>query len=224
MDMYRLISYPITQDGPTWPGNPTMSLTPKTQISKGNLANTCTIHLFNHYGTHFDAPRHFNEAGLPIAELPLEQFLYQAPLLLEIPKGALEKVEPADLEPFAAQIAACDLLLLRTGFQKARESDRDSYESKGPAVSSRTAKYLLDHYRNLKAIALDFVSLACYADQEDGDLAHQYMLGKFHDHFICIIEDVNMAGLPAGKFKSAAAVPLMIQGVDSCPVTMWVEL
>ena len=78
----------------------------------------------------------------------------------------------------------------------------------------------MDH---LKAVALDFVSLASYSDTEDGDLAHQIMLGMYHDRYICIIEDVNMEGLPPGFLKNAAAVPLIIEGIDSSPVTMWAE-
>ena len=67
------------------------------------------------------------------------------------------------------------------------------------------------------------VSLASYSDTKDGDLAHQIMLGMYHDRYICIIEDVNMEGLPSGFLKNAAAVPLIIEGIDSSPVTMWAE-
>ena len=73
------------------------------------------------------------------------------------------------------------------------------------------------------AVALDFVSLASYSDRTDGNLAHQTMLGMFHNRFILIIEDVNLRGLPAGFLKQVSAVPLLVQGIDSSPVTMWAE-
>lgn len=79
----------------------------------------------------------------------------------------------------------------------------------------------MERFPDLKSIALDFVSLASYSDPADGDLAHQYMLGMYHDHFICIIEDVNLSQAPSGRLISAAAIPLMIEGIDSSPVTMW---
>lgn len=222
--MYQLLSYTIKPQEPTWPGSPTVEVTKNSSIADGDTANTCMIHLFNHYGTHFDAPLHFCENGKPLAELDISRFLFQSPFLIDLPKQPGEKIEPENLVPFEPQIKSCDLLLIRTGFWKVRMENPSVYEQNGPAVSSCTARYLMDHYPNLKALALDFVSLASYSDQADGNLAHQYLLGKFHDSFICIIEDVNMADLPLNGIKSAAAIPLFIEGIDSCPVTMWAEL
>ena len=62
--MFKILSYPIKDGDPTWPGNPTCSLEPHTSIAKGDTANTATIHLFNHYGTHLDGPMHFNPNGI----------------------------------------------------------------------------------------------------------------------------------------------------------------
>lgn len=130
---------------------------------------------------------------------------------------------PEDLIPHREDVKDADLLLIRTGFSKYRREKPDVYENNGPAVSSRLARYLQDNMSHLKALALDFVSLASYSDTKDGDLAHQIMLGMYHDRYICIIEDVNMEGLPSGFLKNAAAVPLIIEGIDSSPVTMWAE-
>lgn len=219
--MNHLLSYPVKKGDPTWPGNPTFELTANTSISHGDVANTAMIHLFNHYGTHIDGPLHFYSGGLPLCRLPLERFLYEKPFLAHIPKGPEEKIEPEDLSPYEKEIEDSDLLLIRTGFWRIREEDSKTYENHGPAVSSRTAKYLVERFPDLKAIALDFVSLASYSDSADGDLAHQHMLGMYHDHFICIIEDVNLSQAPSGRLISAAAIPLMIEGIDSSPVTMW---
>lgn len=228
--MRQLISYPVRTDDPAWPGNPTISLEQYNSIAGGDVANTYNIHIFNHYGTHFDAPKHFYDKGLPIAALDFDRFFYEAPVILDIPKGPGEKITDEDLTPFAAQIGNCDLLMLRTGFSRMRTEDPHTYAYNGPAVGSSAAKYLMNHFTNIKAVALDFISLASYTDPTDGNLAHQYMLGTFHDHYICIIEDVNLALLPARDVlkttpvKQAAAIPLLIEGVDSSPVTMWAEL
>ena len=221
--MNHLLSYPVKKGDPTWPGNPTFELTANTSISHGDVANTAMIHLFNHYGTHIDGPLHFYSGGLPLCRLPLERFLYEKPFLVHIPKGPEEKIEPEDLSPYEKGIEDSDLLLIRTGFWKIRREDPKTYENHGPAVGSRTAKYLVERFPNLKAVALDFVSLASYSDSADGDLAHQYMLGKYHEHIICIIEVVNLSLAPSGRLISAAAIPLMIEGIDSSPVTMWAK-
>lgn len=221
--MYQLLSYPISGNQPTWPGNPTFRIEPHTSIDRGNTANTYTIHLFNHYGTHIDGPKHFYDKGISLDKVPFEQFFFQKPLLVDIPKEPGEKIRCQDIIPFTNEIETADLLLIRTGFWRRRREQPKVYENNGPAVSSDAAKYLQDHLSHLKAIALDFVSLASYSDSTDGDLAHQIMLGMYHNHYICIIEDVNMEGLPAGFLKMAAAIPLVIEGIDSSPVTMWAE-
>lgn len=143
--------------------------------------------------------------------------------LMDVPKQPGQKIEPHDLEEKATYISQADLLLIRTGFWKIRESSPDVYEKNGPAVSSCCAQYLRDRFPNLKAIALDFVSLASYSDTTDGDLSHQHMLGMYKNGFICIIEDVNMKNIPSGFLKKAAAIPLFLEGIDSSPVTMWAE-
>ena len=143
--------------------------------------------------------------------------------MIDIPKKAGEKILPEDLIPYKDQIAQADFLFLRTGFWKIRKSNPSVYENNGPAVGSTAAAYLRENFPDLKAIGLDFVSLASYSDGKDGDLAHQIMLGMYQPGYICIVEDINMEELPEGFLKQAAAVPLIIVGIDSCPVTMWAE-
>lgn len=112
--MFKILSYPIKDGDPTWPGNPTCSLEPHTSIAKGDTANTATIHLFNHYGTHLDGPMHFNPNGISLDKVPVERFFYQKPLVIDVPKKAGEKILIEDLMPYKDQIAQADFLFLRT--------------------------------------------------------------------------------------------------------------
>lgn len=221
--MTELLSYPIKQGEATWPGNPSVSFTPFESMEKGNLANTGTIHLFNHYGTHMDAPYHFVRDGLKIAEVPFERFIFKHPLLLDVKMEPEQMIEVENLESYAQLIGHCDLLMLRTGMGKIRDSEPEIYSAHGPAVSSVCSRWLMDNFPNLKAVALDFVSLASYAHPEDGPLTHRIMLGQEHDHYVLIIEDVNMKELRPDKLGKIYAIPLLIEGIDSCPVTMWME-
>lgn len=223
--MRQLISYPITEDAPGWPGNPTYHIEPFESMDKGDVANTYVMTIFNHFGTHMDAPRHFNPNGLRIWEMPFDRFFYEKPLLLDIPKGSKSKVEPEDLIPYEAKIKDCDLLLIRTGYGKIRATDPEEYKYNSPSVSKRAAKYLMDHFcGSLKTIAFDFLSLGSPIDKsDDGMVAHQTMLGMHHDGYICIVEDANLENLPDVPLKAAASVPLFTVGTDSGPVTMWVE-
>ncbi len=220
----KILSYPIEQGGPNWPGNPDFTYQQCASIAKGDSCNTYLMTIFNHIGTHFDAPNHYNKDGAQIAQLPFERFVYEKPLLIDLPKQADEKITAADLAAYEKQLAESDLLMIRTGWTRQRKEETELYCNHGPAVSAEAARYLMDHFGDtLKAVALDFLSLACPADTKDGDEAHRNLLGVYHPgKAICVIEDCNFDEL-TGEEKKIYAIPLRIIGVDSCPVTMFTE-
>ncbi|WP_040976680.1 cyclase family protein [Necropsobacter massiliensis] len=221
---YQYLSYPLDINDPGFPGEPTLSLETCTSIARGDIYNSSKIHLFNHFGTHFDAPWHFNPNGLTITELPLDQFIYNHPLLLDIAKCQGEIIELSDLQPHLMQILQADLLLIRTGLEKVRSENPQEYAANGCAVSIQAAQYLIDYAPNLKAVGFDFISLASPAHPEHGVKAHQIMLGTFSANFICIIEDMQLAGLSSTGLKRIFALPLRINGIDSAQVTVLAEI
>jgi kynurenine formamidase len=221
--MFKLLSYVLTKSSPGWPGNPELGLEPYSAIARGDACNTFMVHLHNHSGAHFDAPNHFIEGGLRISELPLESFIYERPLLLDIPKTDREKIGAGDLRAYQDRIAGCDLLLLRTGFSRYRTEDPARYSAEGPAIGADCAEYLAASFKKLKAIAVDFVSIASYRDQAEGNKAHRILLGGSDGHHVCAIEDVNLAIVDPGKLKRVMALPFLVEGIDSAPVTVVAE-
>jgi kynurenine formamidase len=202
-----------------------MKLRQATAIRKGDDANTYLVEeLFNHFGTHIDGPNHFHDAGKKIAELPLEYFCYSRPFVAELSKSFGEKVTPEDLAPLEAPLRQADLLLVRTGFSRYRSTQEADYTHNGPAIASATSKYLIEGFPKLKAIGLDFLSLASYSDQKDGKESHQYMLGMHHPgRFILIIEDLDLSQVEPAKLQRVWALPLFIEGIDSSPATVVAE-
>jgi arylformamidase len=222
--MYKLLSYVLNETDYGWPGAPTLKIKPFESMEKGDLLNTYMLELFNHFGSHMDGPRHFNKQGKRLFELPLETFVFEAPLLLEIPKDFKEAVLVKDLLPYQKEIGAADLLMIRSGFSRYRHSEGKRYASEGPYIASETAKYLVTKFENLKAIALDWISLGSYAYGDESVLAHQHMLGKFGCRGIGIIEDISFEDLDGNNIKRIFALPLLVEGIDSAPVTVLAEL
>ena len=220
---YQLLSYPLDIRDPGFPGEPTLTYDICTSTAKGDIYNSAIIHLFNHFGTHFDAPKHFNPTGLSITELPLEYFIYEKPLLIDLPKPAGSLIEPEDLTPYLTQLKQADCLLIRTGLEQLRNEDPQQYAANGGAVSIQAAKYLIDHASHLKAIGFDFISLASPANPEHGVKAHQVMLGMYKENFICIIEDMKLSQLDSKTLKRVLAMPLLVKGIDSAQVTVLAE-
>jgi len=219
------ISYPITADAPGWPGNEVYEVERVRSVAKGDVNNSGLFRMHEHYGTHMDAPKHFNDRGPCIAELPFDYFFYQAPLLLDIPKGSFENIEPADLKPHEERIVAADFLMIRTGFGRFRNTEPKKYQMESPAISAAGCEYLVRTFGGtLKTVCLDVQSLGNASDTSgDGVEAHRWMLGSYTDAFICVIEDANLQDVPACGLRAAGSVPLMTTGTDSGPVTAWVE-
>jgi kynurenine formamidase len=236
--MYKLLSYTLGSGSPGWPGNPPLALEEFSSLARGDAANTCMVRFHNHSGTHMDGPNHYIPGGPGIAALPLDYFIYEHPLLLDIPKmptlagapaplatqpSAPGKIEAADLRPHEAAIARADLLMLRTGFSRYRDSDPARYGADGPCITAGCAEYLAASFENLKALAIDFVSIASYRDQEAGNEAHRILLGGKKGRFICPIEDVNLEIVDKNALKRVFALPFFIAGADSAPVTVIAE-
>ena len=221
--MFIRISYSMSGDDPVWPGNYKMAIEPYTEISNGHVANQSIVTFLNHFGSHMDGPKHFNDKGPRLEEMPLDTFIYESPLLIELPLTFGQLVTVEDLIPHAVNLQQADLLMIRSGFSSVRRDAPDRYAAEGPGMSSEACRYLMDHCPKLKAIAMDWISLASYPHPDEGVLAHQVLLGMFHDRYICIIEDLNFDEIAEKKVHRVIALPLFIKNTDSAPVSVVAE-
>jgi len=225
MARFVRLSYEIRPESPGWPGNPTYAWEQVSSTERGDVANFGVIHLGNHFGSHLDAPNHFNPDGRKVADVPLERFVFERPRLVDVPKGERELVTREELERHDAAVREADLLLIRTGWGAAvRARDPERYSAEGPGVSPEACEYLIDK-PGLQAIALDCVSLAAYRRLEpEGIVAHQILCGVGRgDRFVVIVEDVELAAYPADA-RRVFAIPLFPAGADSSPCTVFAEV
>src|SRR5437867_1440119 len=96
-----------------------------------------------HLGTHVDAPRHFSDSGRPIASYRPDDLVFEKPSLLDLPLGAGELLARDQLVPFEGLKSQADILFIRTGFQRFRDTDKSKYSSENPGVSADAARYLV---------------------------------------------------------------------------------
>ena len=209
------LSYEIRFEHPGWPGNPTYSYEQISSIERGDIANFGMLHLLGHFGSHVDGPNHFNPDGIKVAQVPLDRFVYERPVLLDVPKVDRE-------------------LVLRDGARAARGGDRRGrpscscapagptirkpdpvrYAHEGPGVSPEACTYLIDGFPALKALALDCISLAAYRRIDpEGILAHQILCGVGRgDRYVLIVEDLDLAAYPPDAAPGVYAIPLFPRG------------
>lgn len=222
--MYRFLSYPLDPKDLCWPGEPVLKVRRCTEIDgKDSKFETAESVLPDHFGTHFDAPAHVNKGAPRIAELPVEHFVHQDVLLLDIEKGAAECIMAEDLKPYEEQIQTCTLLLLRTGFGKYKFTQPLLYQNEGPCIHPECAEYLVKNFPKLRTIGMDFLSIGTPANDLSAD-AHQMLLGCHTEHYITGIEDMDLEAAEDKKFRQVIVAPLRIVGADSGQVCVIAEL
>jgi kynurenine formamidase len=218
------LSYEIRFDAPGWPGNPTYAYEQLSSTARGDFANFGLMHLMNHFGSHLDAPNHFNPGGIKVAEVPLDRFVYERPALVELGElGDSELVGRRALEAHDERLREADLVLLRSGWSSVRASDPRRYAHDGPGVSPEACEYLLSLPR-LKAVAMDWISLAAYRKIDpEGIRAHQLLCGLGGDRYLVIAEDIDLSEYP-DEARRVYAIPLFPQDADSSPCTVFAEV
>ncbi len=104
-----------------------------------------------HNGTHVNAPLHLAQGGLGIGEVPLERFFGNG-VVLSVPKGEWEYVEPADLEAATPAVEPGDVVIVNTGWHR-NYSDNMEYFGHAPGLSEAAARWLAE--RDARFVGVD---------------------------------------------------------------------
>lgn len=184
--------------------------------------NTSFIEMFAHTGTHIDAPFHIDPKGLTVDSFDFADFVFEKPMLLELPKGDLEKITKDDLVAHKDELDGSDLLLVYTGFSKYRKSDPDRYEKKQPGFSVEAAEYLVENFPSIRAIGVDLMGIENIGEARPEFPVHRVLLGNGRKFFH--MEDANLAPLVGKKVNRAYIVPPRFKGAEAMPVTAFAEV
>lgn len=151
----------------------------------------------------------------------MEYFCFDRVVAVDVPKGPGEGIDPADLKPWEDDIRRADLLLLKTGLCKIRDTQPQVYEAQGVFLSPEVCKYLVETFPDLKVIGLDFLSVGTPANQLS-KRAHRILFGCHNGKYIPAIEDMDLRPLFETRMplKSVIVAPLRLGKVDSSQVTV----
>jgi kynurenine formamidase len=222
------LTYPIAAGLPSWPGSPaTFEATVNATIAKnGHFARTFT--LYEHYGTHMDAPAHFAEGKETLEQIPVNHLLGPAVVIdatAEVAKNPDYQLPASSITQWEATHGAIPpgaIVLLKTGWAK-RWPDEARYrnvDASGtmhfPGYSVDAAKLLAS--RGVSGIGLD--TLAVDYGASNDHIVHHTILSQN----IYILENLaDMSELPAaGAFVIAA--PIKLEGGSGGAVRVLVIL
>jgi len=220
------LGYEFSEDMPVFPGLPEDRMVPHSRMSSGGNSNLTFFHHFLHNGTHVDAPYHFWDKGRSIDKIPIEDFVYVQPLLVEkdLQKGELLSAE--ELKGYSERIKQCDILLICTGYWKLR-TDKERYMDDFPALSGDAARFIRRDLPKLKAVAIDTLSIEnpLMGLKTEFEVHKTLLSGeKYQDRSVLIYEDVNLSKVRGKSIKRIYAFPLRLRGLDASPVNMVAEV
>ena len=203
------ISLTITEDLPTWPGDPDIKLEKISQIKEGETANLTHISTSVHVGTHVDAPDHFLGNGETVEKIPLDLLVGPA-LVVEL--FTTQTISADDLR--SAGITGKDQrLLLKTGNSEIWAEGLREFQEDFIALDAEAAAYLVEC--GLEVIGVDYLSVAPYTDLEP---THRILL----EAGVLIIEGLDLSGIKPGHYR-LLCLPLKIGGSDGAPARVLLQ-
>jgi arylformamidase len=225
---YVEIGYPIFEGMPVFPGLPEVELEPRERIEKGDYWNGTVLSIYLHAGTHVDAPWHYVPGAPGIDAIPIENFIYRRPLLLDLPaRKPNDLITIEQLKAYGDELYEADLLIFNTHHWQYREREFMKYATDFPAVAPETAEFIRRELPHCKAVAIDTLSIENIEQgKTNGFATHNTFLdpNKYDTPTILIYEDVNPEPLLGKKLISAFTAPLRIVDHDASVVNIIVEV
>ena len=182
----------------------------ESNVRWNSYNNTSVAEFFVHTGTHIDVPFHVDPEGFKLHEFSLNDFIFEHPVLLEIPKSAKEKITVKELEKFKDDLAKADVVLIYTGFSKTRNQDPEGFVANQPSFTVEAANYLVDNF-NIRAFGIDTIGIENIPEGKAGTpiqfpVHKTFLLKKKQKSFV--IEDLNLVPVLGKKLRRFYAIPL----------------
>ncbi len=201
------LSQPVFNNCPQYPDtNPRPAEIKLFYMLAVEGVNKEIVQISTHTGTHMDAPFHFFEDGKTIDQVPLQTYVGNATILDLRDKRPGTAIERADVERFAEQIAADDIVLLNTGGGHRRANSK-AFLTEYVYLTGEAAQFLVD--RGAKGVGIDAVSMGGYNDPSTGEPPHRILLGsgKFIAEELYFPDEVM-----DGRKRLFVAAPVKLQG------------
>ena len=217
MPEFRYLSYVLDRVVPAYGcTDAELTLRQTRSLGAGDSCNTFWLGLENHLGTHVDAPAHFYDDGMSIAEYPPETWISRRPSVVELAARENQLLGVADLADHIP--ADADMVLLQTGFHRLRGTRE--YSCCNPGLTPEVGAWLRSEHGHIRAVGFDFVSLSSFQNRDTGREAHRAFLDPHGIGMpILIIEDMDLSCDLHG-LESVLVFPLRVAELDSAPCTV----
>jgi len=193
----------------------------ETETRWESYNNTSIIEIFAHAGTHIDAPFHIDPNGLKIDAFETQDFIFDEPMFVNLPKSDLEKITKDDLSLYKDKLKTSDLLLVYTGFSKYRESDPKRYLEMQPGFSTEAAEYIISEFP-IRAVGIDTPGIENIGKAKPDFPVHKVFLKSGKKFFL--IEDAKLAPIVGENLLRVYTIPLNFKDAEAMSIRAFAEV
>ena len=183
------VTVPLSNELPTWPGDPEVQIRDWQSLSNGDGANVSTLKFSAHTGTHVDAPAHFIEGAAKVETLALDVLIGEAEVV-EVPK----ECRAIDEEFVSAHCApGTTRVLFKTRNSAFWNESKSEFRTDFTYLDFNGANRLVQ--QGTKLIGIDYLSIEKFGEHDHE--THRALLS----HGVIILEGLNLSDIPAGKYE-----------------------
>jgi arylformamidase len=192
------ITVPLTNDMPTYPGDPGVQITDFYALAHGDPANLTRLNIGAHTGTHVDAPAHFMQGASPVESLPLD-VLIGATQVLHLPADRMS----IDKEFVESQVeSGTTRVLFKTRNSSFWNDQSLGFQQDFTYLELTAAEFLVN--QGVKLVGIDYLSIEQFGQKDHP--THLALLAKG----VVIVEGLNLSAVPAGRYE-LICLPLRIR-------------
>jgi arylformamidase len=193
------VSVALSADTPTYPGDPSISISQFLSLANGDPANVSVFYFGAHSGTHVDAPAHFIAGGGRVNSLPLETLI-----------GSAQVVEvPPTVDTITAEFITkhCNTgetrYLFKTRNSSFWENNATGFRSDYTSLEPEAARELAR--MGVKLVGIDYLSIEKFGAETFE--THHTLLSQG----IVIVEGLDLRQISSGVYE-LICLPLRISG------------
>jgi len=195
------ITPPVRKGMAVFPGDAPYKTSDTLKISLDCPVNVAEFSMSCHCGAHADAPLHYDENGLSIDRLDLEDFVGPA-RVIDL-RGPEDLCPPETLEPHLQDCPPRVLLRL------IEKTDPLVWPEGFRALAPETMSLLAD--RGVRLVGVDVPSV----DPETSEKLPSHGIARSRD--LRILENLALSAVKPGDYE-LIALPMKLEGLDAAPV------
>ena len=201
------VSVPLSNEMPTWPGDPAIEISAWKSIDKGDSSNVSLLHLGVHTGTHVDAPAHFIAGANKLESLALDTLIGPA-IVVGVPEDKLSIDEDFVDEHCPKNT---ERVLFKTRNSAFWTDPPSQFRSDFTYLSTEAAKKLVNN--GIRLVGIDYLSIEKFRQK-----SHETHLTLLSNGVV-IIEGLDLKLITAGNYE-LICLPLRLRSGpgDGSPV------